>query len=62
MSSSAKIEIFAVVRDKNGRPKFDDLNTIPDAIFDSLTISEQQEVITQIEDKANGINARYNDS
>ena len=35
---------YALVRDKDGRPKFDDLNNIPQQIWDMLTEDEQQEI------------------
>lgn len=35
---------FAIVRDKNGKPKFDDIYNIPQGFWNSLT-TEEQEVI-----------------
>ena len=33
-----------LVRDKNGKPKFDDINNIPQTLWDMLTEDEQQEI------------------
>ena len=39
-----KFRAFGLVRDKDGKPKFDDPNNIPQPIWDMLTEAEQQEI------------------
>lgn len=36
-----------LVRDKNGKPKFDDIHNIPDCFWEMLTDKEKQEIIKQ---------------
>ena len=44
-SGEGKWEAYGLVRDKNGRPKFDDIEAhIPAPIWDMLTEAEQQEI------------------
>ena len=39
-----KFKAFGLVRDKDGKPKIDDINNIPKQIWDMLTETEQQEI------------------
>ena len=39
-----KVKAFALVRDKNGKPRIDDIHDIPGAIWEMLTKVEQQEI------------------
>lgn len=44
--AKGKVELFGLVRDKNGKPKFDNSNEhIPEPIWDMLTDTEKQEII-----------------
>lgn len=43
-SKQGKLKLFGLVRDKHGKPKFDDLNNILKPIWDMLTREEQQEI------------------
>ena len=36
---------YGLVRDENGKPVFDDINHIPDPIWNMLTEKEQEEII-----------------
>ena len=38
---------YALVRDKNGKPKFDNINNIPQPYWDMLTETEKQEIIKE---------------
>ena len=40
----AKLNAVALVRDANGKPKFDDINNIPEEIWNQLTPVEQEEI------------------
>jgi len=40
-----KLKGYGLVRDENGRPVFDDINNIPDPIWNMLTEKEQEEII-----------------
>ena len=40
-----KIKGYGLVRDKDGRPLFDDASNIPKPIWDMLTKAEQEEII-----------------
>lgn len=35
---------YGLVRDENGKPIFDDINHIPDPIWNMLTVKEQEEI------------------
>jgi hypothetical protein len=39
-SSQSKVKILGLVRDKNGRPKIDDGNTLPQELWDLLSAEE----------------------
>ena len=43
-AKAGKIKGYGLVRDKDGRPKFDDIHNIPTPIWDMLTAAEQQEI------------------
>jgi len=43
-AQKAKWKAFGLVRDKNGRPKIDNLSKIPKEIWDMLTPEEQEEI------------------
>ena len=43
-SGEGKWKGYGLVRDKNGRPKFDDTTNIPQQLWDMLTEDEQQEI------------------
>ena len=43
-SQVGKMKGYALVRDKDGRPKIDDIHNIPGPIWDMLTAAEQQEI------------------
>lgn len=43
-TQAGKFKAFGLVRDKDGRPKIDDIHNIPDPIWDMLTEAEQQEI------------------
>lgn len=36
---------FFLVRDKNGKPKFDDINNIPEQFWNALTSDEKADII-----------------
>lgn len=38
------IKVFALVRDKHGKPKFKDVNDIPDNYWGMLTKTEKEEI------------------
>jgi len=40
----SKLKIVAIVRDSDGKPKFDDINNIPDVIWQALEQSEREEI------------------
>lgn len=40
----AKIKAYALVRDKDGNPKFDNVRNIPASIWNSLTAKEQSDI------------------
>lgn len=40
----AKVTAHCLVRDKNGKPKFDDINNIPDVFWDLLTEDEKEDI------------------
>ena len=42
--SQRKVQMFGLVRDKNGKPKFDDIYNIPQTIWDMLTPEEKQKI------------------
>ena len=44
-SSNGKVKAFALVRDKSGKPKIDNIKGIPNQIWDLLTDDEKTEVI-----------------
>jgi hypothetical protein len=39
-----KITAYGIVRDRNGKPRFDNINNIPAQIWDMLTDDEKQEI------------------
>jgi hypothetical protein len=39
-----KVKVYALVRDKNGKPKIDDPENIPAEIWDALTDDEKLEI------------------
>jgi len=39
-----ELKMFGLIRDKDGKPKIDDINDIPDPIWNMLTDKEQQEI------------------
>ncbi len=43
-AGKSKIKAFGLVRDKNGKPKIDDINNIPTQIWDMLTNKEPEEI------------------
>jgi len=43
-TSQPKTQLFGLVRDKDGKPKIDDLDNIPKPIWDMLTREEQEEI------------------
>lgn len=43
-ANPGKIEMFALIRDANGKPKIDDPTNIPKPIWDLLTTEEQEEI------------------
>ena len=43
-AQKAKLRVFGLVRDKNGKPKFDDIFNIPEDIWNMLTPEEQEEI------------------
>jgi len=45
--ATQNIGLHALVRDKNGKPKFDNINNIPAGFWDLLTKSEQADIIKQ---------------
>ena len=47
-SHSAQFKVFALVRDAEGRPKFDDVFNIPIEIWDSLADHEKRAIETEI--------------
>ena len=51
-----KLHGYFLVRDKNGKPKFDDIHNIPDPLWDALTEAEQAEIIRE-RGKTNGGNS-----
>lgn len=42
--NQGKIKAFVLVRDAKGKPKFDDINNIPEPIWNMLTPVEQEEI------------------
>lgn len=44
--------VYGLVRDSQGRPKFDDINNIPAQIWDMLTEDEQAEIEQQRAEKS----------
>jgi len=42
--SKGKVQLFGLVRDKDGKPKIDDIHNIPEPIWNMLSKSEQQEI------------------
>lgn len=44
-ASIGKVKAHALVRDKNGKPKIDNIKGIPQPIWKMLTEQEQKEVI-----------------
>lgn len=45
---------YGLVRDKNGKPRFDDITVIVPAIWEMLTEPEREQII---EDRRNGNNS-----
>lgn len=45
--SNSEVKLFGLVRDKEGKPKFDDINNINPVIWSMLSFDEQAEVIKQ---------------
>lgn len=45
MKTKAKIKAFALVRNKDGKPRIDDIKNIPLGIWELLTDKEKQEVL-----------------
>jgi hypothetical protein len=43
-TKKAKWKAFALIRDKDGKPKIDDKNNIPEQIWNMLTETEKQEI------------------
>jgi hypothetical protein len=43
-STSGKFKAFALVRDKDGKPKIDDPATLPAELFKALTAKEVKEI------------------
>lgn len=43
--NTGKVELFGLVRDRNGRPKFDDIHVIHPNIWAMLTTNEKLEVL-----------------
>jgi hypothetical protein len=43
-TAPGKFKAFGLVRDKDGRPKFDDINNIPEPIWAMLTDEEREEI------------------
>ena len=41
---SGKVKAYALVRDAEGKPKFDDINNIPEPIWEMLTEDEKEEI------------------
>lgn len=39
-----KVKTFGLIRDKDGKPRIDDINNIAKPIWDMLTDKEQQEI------------------
>lgn len=44
MIPKGKVKGYILVRDANGKPKIDDLNNIPEPIWNMLTPVEQEEI------------------
>ena len=38
------LKVVALVRDKNGKPKFDNINNIPDYFWDQLSDTEKEDI------------------
>lgn len=49
-TSNGEFTLYGLVRDKNGKPRIDDINNIPEQIWNMLTKEEQEEI------KRNGSN------
>lgn len=43
--SIGKVKAYALVRDKDGKPKIDDIHGVPESIWELLTEDEKLEVI-----------------
>lgn len=43
-AKKAKVQAWALVRDKNGKPSFADINNIPDVFWNLLTEDEKEEI------------------
>jgi len=43
-SRRGKIVAYCLVRDKQGKPKFDDIMNIPEPIWNMLTTGEKQDI------------------
>lgn len=54
-AKTGKATAYALIRDKNGKPKIDDIENCPKEILDALTKDE-------IEELKNGINTRNSNS
>lgn len=39
-----KVTAFCLVRDRHGKPRFDDINNIPEPIWQMLTPEEQKDI------------------
>lgn len=50
-------EGYGLVRDKNGKPKFDDIDNIHPNFWAMLNKVEREDIIQQRKDKANGSNS-----
>lgn len=44
-SNTGKVKAYALIRDKNGKPRIDNIYGIPQGIWNLLTNEEQQEVL-----------------
>lgn len=53
---------YCLVRDKNGEPKFDDINDIPQPYWDMLTEDEKQNIIDKRKEIDHGGNSLSSDT
>ncbi len=46
-SAPAEIQVFGLVRDKEGNPRFDSIKGIPAPLWGMLSAEEQQDIISR---------------